>query len=342
MKCSPETLQLIGDSVRKAQAGSLYNEVLFYDPDLPVLRNEFLFFIKPEITLPSETIQLDAVLKMICEKLEAFRFNVHRIRLLTADYLKEHNLIDQHYQVIADVSHHGVAAMNTKSKTRFKELYGLEADEANILGGIQFEQRYPFFNDLSLDCLWQNHENLKLAGGTYVEKLKVDLDDVYLLNGFHPRQLLHFNEKGRSLVVFRISGDICWQEARNLFAGTTIPANAAEGSIRRTLFEHKEAFGIPVVTQSYNGVHLSAGPVEAMVELHRFDSDHSDESEVTSFADCSFGKKLLDALGNIPQTIVHNGKLEIDGKRMSVFDLTEDMESEEALKLLSIYSQKNA
>jgi hypothetical protein len=122
-----------------------------------------------------------------------------------------------------------------------------------------------------------------------------------------------------------------------LFAGTTIPSNAVDGSLRHTLLERREAYGIPLVTQSYNGIHLSAGPLEAMVELQRFDSDHSDGPDSAPYTDYAFGKRLEQAMGVIPDELVHNKKLEVDGKKISVFDLTEDVDTEEAVKLLKRY-----
>lgn len=337
MTNTPQLPSIVADKVRQAQQGHLYNEIVFDSPELEVCKNEFLFFIKPEITLPSETINLDLVLTMVFEKLEEFHFNIHRIRIVSAEYLDKYDLIDQHYQVIADVSKHGIAAMNSKAKAKFQELYCVEPENVLVLGGVQFMERYPFFNDLSLDCLWQNSENFKLASGAYVEHLRVGREHVYLLNGFHPRQLRHFTEKGRSLVVFRVSGDLPWKDARELFAGATIPDKAKDGSLRHTLLERKEEFGIPEVAQSYNGIHLSAGPIEALVELKRFDSDFSDPSNHTEYTDFSFGKELMSLFGEIPQQLLQNAKIEIDGRRVSIFDLTEDTDSDKVLSLLPNY-----
>lgn len=327
--------------IKQAQKGAIYNEVLFEDSSAPMHKNEFLFFVKPEITLPSETIQLDAIFEMIFKKMAAFNFSIHRIRILSAEYIKEHDLIDQHYQVIANVSKQGVAALTMRAKNKLKELYQVEVDDVLVLGGIQFMNRYPFFNDLSLDCMWQNSENFKIASGAYAEKLKVDTETVYLLNGFHPRQLRHFTNPGRSLVVFRISSDLTWKEARDHFAGATIPSNAFSDSIRHTLLEGKEAFGIPIVSQSYNGIHLSAGPVEGLIELNRFDSDLTNAQTDESYHQFTFGQKLIDRFGKIPQAILQNLKMEVDGRKVSVFDLTEDMDSDDALELLSKHCMCN-
>jgi len=325
---------LVADKIRLAQTGLAYDEVIFEDTDVPVLKNEYLLFLKPEITMPSDTIRLESVIDLILEQMDAFGFVIHDVRILAATYLEAFNLIDQHYGVISLVSNQGLNAMTDGAKERFRDIFGEEADASNVLGGMEFLRKYPFFNFHSLDCLWQNSENLKLASGTYVEKLRIDQEVVYVLNAFHPKQLRHFTEPGRSIVLFNISGDRPWKEARESFAGATDPRKAAEGSLRRLLMERKVELGIPDVSQSFNGIHLSAGPVEALIELHRFDSDHSSPEGEADFKDFSFGKELIRTFGEIPEALLNNETLEVDGKSITVFDLTENLDSNEALLLL--------
>jgi len=325
---------LVADKIRLAQTGLAYDEVIFEDTDVPVLKNEYLLFLKPEITMPSDTIRLESVIDLILEQMDAFGFVIHDVRILAATYLEAFNLIDQHYGVISLVSNQGLNAMTDGAKERFRDIFGEEADASNVLGGMEFLRKYPFFNFHSLDCLWQNSENLKLASGTYVEKLRIDQEVVYVLNAFHPKQLRHFTEPGRSIVLFNISGDRPWKEARESFAGATDPRKAVEGSLRRLLMERKVELGIPDVSQSFNGIHLSAGPVEALIELHRFDTDHSSPEGEADFKDFSFGKELIRTFGEIPEALLNNETLEVDGKSITVFDLTENLDSDEALLLL--------
>ena len=325
---------LVADKIRLAQTGLAYDEVIFEDTDLPVLKNEYLLFLKPEITMPSDTIRLESVIDLILEQMDAFGFVIHDVRILAATYLEAFNLIDQHYGVISLVSNQGLNAMTDGAKERFRDFYGVEADASNVLGGMEFLRKYPYFNFHSLDCMWQNSENLKLASGTYVEKLRIDQEVVYVLNAFHPKQLRHFTEPGRSIVLFNISGDRPWKEARESFAGATDPRKAVEGSLRRLLMERKVELGIPDVSQSFNGIHLSAGPVEALIELHRFDTDHSSPEGEADFKDFSFGKELIRTFGEIPEALLNNETLEVDGKSITVFDLTENLDSNEALLLL--------
>ncbi len=337
MNIPKDLTALVANKIRMAQTGLAYDEVILGDTSVPVLKNEFLLFLKPEITMPSETIRLEAVIDLLLEQMDNFGFVIHDVRILSASYLEAFNLIDQHYGVISLVSNQGLSAMTDGAKERFKTLYGVEADESNVLGGMEFLRKYPFFNFHSLDCMWQNSENIRLASGTYVEKLRIYQEEVYLLNAFHPKQLRHFTEPGRSIVLFNISSDCPWKVARESFAGATDPRKAATGSLRRQLMERKQEFGIPDVSQSFNGVHLSAGPVEALIELHRFDSDHSSPEGEADFKDFSFGKELIRTFGCIPEAILNNETLQVDGRATTVFDLTENLDSDETLRLLTYY-----
>jgi hypothetical protein len=325
---------LVTKYIGKAQNEEVFCENIYSDDSLSYKRNNFLFFIKPEITLKSDTIKLDDVLDLIFDRITVFGFNIHNIRVLSANYLDKFNLIEQHYGVIAQMASSARKFMTEEAKQRFSDIFEVPVDEALVLGGKEFLERYTFFDYHSLDCLWQNSENFKLASGTYAEKLHIDLETVYLINGFNPKQLRHFTEKGRCIITMNISGDLSWSDARNDFVGATNPVKANSGSLRRILLDKKDIFGIPEVSQSYNGVHLSAGPVEALIELHRFDSDFSKPDGVKNFIEFPFGLELAEAFNEIPESVIDNSTIMQNGKRITIFDLTENLDSGEAISLL--------
>jgi len=326
---------IITESVKKAQQEELEFEEIFSNPELPVGKNEFLFFIKPEITLASGSIQLDRILGLVQDKIEAFGLTVHNIKVLSAKYLEAYNIIAQHYGVINKISGNALEGMSESAKEKFREIYATTANDARVLGGLEFLKQNAHFNAYSLDYLWQNLENKKLAGGTYCEKVKIDDGYIYLVNGFHPRQLKHFTEKGRSIVVMTLSGDISWADARSNFIGATDPSKANEGSLRRTFLEQREALGLAEVSQGVNGVHLSAGPVEALVELKRYNSNFSDSNAIKDFSDFTFGRKLKENFSNEQfEKIVNNANVMQNGKTVSIFDITEEKDADEAIAIL--------
>lgn len=338
MESTHNLLSNISESIKKAQKGAVFFEEIYTNPLSPAGKNEFLFFIKPEITIESSKIKLDLILNLVLGKVEAFGFAIRNIKILSAEYLEKYNIIAQHYGVINKIASNAVENMSESAKEKFKALYGKPADEVKVLGGIEFLKLYPDFNATSLDFLWQNKNCDKLAGGTYSMEIKVDSEMVYLVNGFHPRQLEQFTAEGRSIVVMTLSGNASWASARTEFIGATSPQNAAEGSIRRELLNHKDELGLDEISQGLNGVHLSAGPVEGLVELIRYNSDFSDTSRIRQINDFNFGKTLLNKFNSDQiAAITSNKNVLVDGKTISVFDLTEEKDSDEAIALLEKY-----
>ncbi len=335
MTATEKFTDIITAAIKKAQNDKIYFEELYNNTDAPVGKNEFLFFVKPEITLPSDSIQLEKILDLVQDKIEEFGLTVHNIKLLSAKYLQEHNIIAQHYGVINKIAGNAVANLSEGAKEKFIQFYGKPISEFKVLGGTEFLAQYPMFNALSLDLVWQNIETKKLAGGTYCEVLKLDNETVHLINGFHGRQLEHFTEHGRSIVVFTLSGNLSWADARGKFIGATNPSAAHPGSLRRTFLDKKAELGLSEVSQGVNGVHLSAGPVEALIELSRYNSNFSDKSKSKTFTDYSFGKQLQANFTPAQvETILANGNVDVNGKATSIFDLTEEKDSDESIAIL--------
>jgi len=89
------------------------------------------------------------------------------------------------------------------------------------------------------------------------------------------------------------------------------------------------------VSKSANGVHMSAGPLEGMVELGRFFGLSSEHT--------AFGHALVKA-GFTHEQINHlaqNPTGEHNGKRVSAFDLTEEKDTPEAVQLLKSFQISN-
>lgn len=297
-------------------------------------RNEFLFFVKPELLLDRESLRSDAILDLILGKLDAFDLKIRSASVLSAGYLEKHEIIAQHYGVINRIAKHAKTAVSESAKMRFESIFGEPFERAKVLGGLEIMDQFPGFTPESLDYLWQNGKFEKLAGGTYALRVKIDGEGIYLVNGFHPRQLQHFTEPGRCIVVFSLVGDLDWSRARSEFIGATSPADALAGSIRRELLEKAAEFGLAAVTPSWNGVHLSAGPIEGLIELIRYQSDFESGKRL-SVADFALGRELMQEFGaSQTQLLLENPELSTENGKVTVFDLTEEQNAADALALL--------
>jgi hypothetical protein len=323
----------ITDNVKKVQKGHTGRSVMFSDDTIGG-NNEYLFFIKPELTMKSQSINLDEILEMIVGKIEEYGLRIRNIILLPSHYLKKYNIIAGHYGVINAIARDAKANLSAEAKLQFQSLFDISLREADVLGGLEFGTRYNELSATAIDYLWQNTQVKKLGGGAYAGMLTIDGQQVILANGFHPRQLEHFVAPSRSIIAITLCGNTRWSIARNKLIGKTNPNDAEPGSIRRTLLEHKEKFGLPAINQSWNGVHLSAGPVEALVELIRYNSDFS-TAQLLNFTDFSFGKLLASEFSTEQIGIIMtNPEVTYEGKKSSIFDLTEEYDSDNALSIL--------
>ena len=198
-----------------------------------------------------------------------------------------------------------------------------------MLGGHQFLTDYPGFGPYSLGVLFANLSVGRLGPGTYAGVVTVDGQPVVILNGFHPRQLSFFTADDTVCAFLHCSSDTAWDSLRNDLIGTTDPAKADAGSIRGTLFADPDGFGLATVSSNFNGVHMSAGPLEGLVELARFFGG--------SVGDYSFTAALAAAGVSADgiSELAENPTLEAGGERGSAFDLTEGVDAGPAAALLA-------
>jgi hypothetical protein len=331
---NPEIIEKIIHSIHLAQKNKISYEVIQSNALASEYQHEFLFFIKPEITVQSESINLSGILDLVFEKLEQFKLQIKDIRMLTASYLERFDIIARHYGVINALSRKPYEFLSKEAAEKFKAVYGLSPEKALLVGSIEFLQQYPGHTPFSLDELWQNCKSEKLAGGTYCAVLPVEGKNIYLINGFHPKQLIHFTEQGRSIIAFTLAGELDWAVARNAFIGKTNPSEAVPGSLRNELFMRKLQYGLQTVSSSQNGFHLSAGPVEGLAELMRYCSDFS-KGEVRTSDDFVFGQQLDRFFKKKEiELICSNQLVEHQGEKIRTFDLTEEKNSADAIQLL--------
>lgn len=326
------------DLVSKAQSGKIGHS-LVYESNAPLdHKNEFVCFVKPGITIENPSVKLPEILDLIFNKIGEFGLGIDTIKVLPGTYLETNNIMAQHYGVINNLSVDVRSAISEKGIENFEKIFGIPFKDADVYGGHEFLEKFPKFSAYSLSVMWQSSGFEKITSGTYAGKFSFDGADHYLVNGFHPRQLNHFNLEGRSVILLSLSGDIDWSIARNELIGLTDPAKAKPGSIRHEMLEMKEQLGIPIMNTAYNGVHLSAGPVEALNELIRFISDYTDKSKVKTISDFKIGKILQENFN--PQQIdkiLQNEKVEKDGHTFCSFDLTEEKNTDEMVDILKEY-----
>ena len=317
-------------SVRSALAGTLSHAELPHTTKSPEGRHEFQFFIKPELAMAT---RFEDALDLILERIPAFDLTIGSVKVLSGAYLAQHDIMAAHYGVINRLCRDAAGNLPQAARAEFLKRFGCPVEGARVMGAFEYLAAHPETDTTALQTLWLSRECVKLGGGAYCVRLPEDEGGVYLVNGFHPRQLEHFTAPGRAIVTMALQGELSWKTARNVFLGATDPLRAEEGSLRRVLHERRAALGADAMTGGMIGVHLSAGPLEGLAELRRFSGDAPDHAHTMN--NYVFGR-ALSAHFSAPAIVglLNNPDVDFEGKRISVFDLTEEADSEEALERL--------
>lgn len=298
--------------------------------------HQFVLFLKPEATAIHENVNTEEVLRIVFDTFQKHGIETGSQRVLTAEYLKRYSIMDQHYGVINAVSRQGLAGISEKAKDVLNEKFkDAMTNGATVLGGHQFIAQFPEFTPFTLSTFSDNLGVTKLASGTYCTSIKIEGVIYLVLNAFHPYQLQYYTGRNKSIVVLECFSSKPWRFLRDQIAGGTDPQVAAEGSIRKELLNKQKSLGIPDVNRATNGIHLSAGPLEGMIEIIRFFSDFEKQHSI-SYSETSFGL-LLQEKGASAESIEHLGSnpdLELEGRTLSAFDLTEEIDAHEAVQKL--------
>lgn len=295
-------------------------------------RNHFVLFLKPEALALKDGVKVEAILDLVLAKLQTNGVKIGAVRILNGHYLGRYRLMEEHYGVINRASRLGEAALSPATR---QKLIAEVSDVARVLGGHEFLGTYPEVSAFALNIISDTVKTKKIASGKYYSLLDVGGEHIIVLNPFHPQQLLHYTMSGRTIVVLECASDTDWQALRQTMTGATDPAKAAPGSIRKTLLERKSALGLRDVATASNGVHCSAGPLEAMVEYSRFFADHAKKKAI-KLSDTPFGE-LLARRGISKKEIAglaKNPLLGEEGGSNYAFNLTEEKNADVAADVL--------
>jgi len=298
-------------------------------------RHEAVLFLKPEVAMTGAD-NLQPFFTMVDELCAKFDVEIMNIGCLSWEYLSQYGIINDHYGVIGKLAAEGMSALTPDVQQKVRELFGVE--DKYVLGALQFLELKKNWDSETLGVMWENLNSThtqKLAPGTYAQKIVYQNDTYVILGGFYPQMAAHFTGKGRSIIVMPVRSKTSWATLRNDMIGDTDPTKAAAGSFRATVLANKDKLGLPVVNKGMNGIHMSAGPLEGMVELMRFTSNRATGTNVTP-EQTNFGHALLAAGGSAAtlKALSENPLVDAGGKTQSAFDATELMDMKDAIATL--------
>ena len=293
--------------------------------------NELLLFFKPEVFF-SDKEYSDKIIEMTFEKLANCNVKISGIAMLSGDFIKQHEIMDRHYGFINKISKNASTIITSEETEKIKTLLEIEnINDYKILGGHEF---LNYFKNQTLETLgqfWFSKPCVKIRSGFYAISCEVEGQNIILVNGFHPSQLAHFQNKNHKIVVALVHTNTDWNILKNEMIGNTFPEKAIPNSVRGELFINRTKYGAMQVSANYNFVHLSAGPFEALFEINNFLSHFPNEHfdlEATSVAQKIIQKNLI--IETI-QKIISNPIIDINGKNTDLFTYTEEMNTTQAI-----------
>lgn len=232
--------------------------------------NEFVVFIKPEMFLGQSDETIISSLEMIFDKFTNFGVEMTGIATINGTTLAEKEVMSSHYGYINQVSKTASQTSEEDKKVMAEKLSLTLENFPQILGGHEFLEKFPTMSAKELDTFWFTKKSIKLRSGFYFNIFDFEGNSYVLVNAFHPSQLLHFTSPERRIVLFVGNSEKSWESLRNELIGDTYPEKALSTSIRGEIFANPSKYGQKEVNIGNNGIHMSAGPFEALKEMFNF------------------------------------------------------------------------
>lgn len=301
--------------------------------------NEAVIFVKPHANRPE-------VLTFIKTFLEQHGVKITAEVSKTASDLEK--FIDHHYAVLSK------PAMTLQSKDlliseggakRFLKTFGenwdLAVEEGRVLNAKEFEERYKDQDAIMKSWEAEAAKKTVVAPGVIVGLLVghpsaagSHFDDsrsknqkvqcTYVINAFYMNMRARYTHPKSSVTAMILAFDekkLSWKDFRGVLIGKTNPEKAAKGSLRKEILEKWKALKLDARPDyGNNGVHASAGPIEALRERSIwFEVDLKKDAFVQSLL-----KKGM-SMDKVTQLM----------DDIKVFDDTEDMNTSTVVDLLT-------
>jgi nucleoside diphosphate kinase len=294
------------------------------------MKNNALVFIKPHANNHK-------AVSFINNHLNKNQITILNEGVLTAEHIIQNEIIENHYASIAYSAVRKKPAeltLQTESEDKFLNTFGLswfEAIEKNIL--FNCEEAKVKLNGISgneLNEIWKKSKQTKVAPGLYAAFFEEE--GIYVVNGFYLAMKELYTAPGSEVIWYQTEfseTEVPWKKFRSEVIGATDPSRAVEGSLRKSLLDQWKELDLPYPpNMTENGVHASAGPVEGLKERIIWTAiDISKDPYTIELLNQGF------SINQIEQ-FLENPLIQFEGKKESVFDFTEDVNSSNAATML--------
>mmetsp|Transcript_15227 Transcript_15227/g.18837 ORF Transcript_15227/g.18837 Transcript_15227/m.18837 type:complete len:338 (+) Transcript_15227:178-1191(+) len=289
--------------------------------------NNAVVFLKPHVC------SNEAAETLVKDHLSSHSIQILSRQVIPAEVIEQKGMIDKHYGTIAANAYEIkpaqlIPTLRDSIKENFSEKFGQSISEVEANGGLVNLGDYLANNeDEGVESVfeqWQkNNDTLfKLAPGTYCAKMD---NGMLVVNGFYGQLRQKYIAPGVELVVYKVQFDgekVPWEEFRGSVIGATNPEKAVKGSLRQKFLESYEELGVSKPTMADNGVHASAGPIEALHERSIWLGVNVADDEFTKLM-LSKGVKI-----DVITDLCNNKTVQLNGETGPAFDLLEDKNSD--------------
>jgi len=304
-------------------------------------KNAAFVFIKPHAVT-------DKVKALAKSGLEAKGIKILAEGSLSGATIDEKKLIDNHYYAIAVKATIKKPTELNVPNDKFKEQFGLDWQAALDSGkvfnaldgckelGVDAEGMAAAWDQAKAD-----KKLVKLGGGFYCGMCKNGDKELYIMNGFFMSMRAKFTKPESEIYYFNVEWDpnvLSWADFRGKVLGPTDPAAAPADSLRGIIYKDWEALGLKGQPNTGdNGMHASASPFEGLAERANWLEK--------PLAGDIFGKQLLD--GGMAEAMIKDWAvdaqvvIDADGKKGSIFDQLEDIDSAPCLAKMQALQKMN-
>ncbi|MET7641169.1 hypothetical protein [Streptomyces sp. NPDC005438] len=227
--------------------------------------SHFVTMVKPEVMTGTAA---QAVLTEVLRVLAEGEATARRCVLVPARDFAQRGGLLLHYPRLHRVAADGTQALTTAAHGELATLQG-ETGATEVLGAFEALAHDAHLTPTTLDERFRERGVHRLGSGSYAAPVEVNGCLVTVLNGFLPALAAGYGAPSALVALIECHSSREIADLRSGLLGTLDPTAAEPGSLRGAVHLAAEREGIRL-SEGSNGVHLSAGHLEAMFQVWRY------------------------------------------------------------------------
>ena len=297
---------------------------------VPAPKNQAFVFVKPHAVT-------DQVNNLVRHELEAKGIKILSEGELTSETIDKDKLIDQHYYAIASKATILKPEEMNVPADKFQGFFGESWESA--MGAKKVYNALDACKKLNINGeemakLWadakKNKKLVKFGGGFYCGEITYKKEKLYVFNGFFMEMRNAFTTPGKKIHYYSVEWDeknLPWSDFRGKLLGPTDPKEAPKDSLRGMVLADWKKLGLTAEPNvGDNAVHASASPFEAMAErMNWLGATCPKDAFCSALTASGIPEPVIKAWSVDPQVKIG------DGKKKSLFDSLEDLDSSACL-----------